>query len=186
MAERLIVGISGASGAPLAVTFLKALRKSGIESHLIITEGGALTIGQESEESLDEVRALATRVYDPHDIGAAPASGSWKSMGMVVVPCSMKTVAGIWSGYSENLLLRAADVMLKERRKLLLVPRECPMSPIHLRNLADLSQMGADIVSPVLSYYMNPQSVHDMEYHIVGKIFDLFGLELPDYRRWEG
>ncbi len=186
MAERLIVGISGASGAPLAAALLKALRQAGVEIHLVITRGGEATIRQECRESIEEVKALADRVYDISDIAAAPASGSWKCLGMVVIPCSMKTAAGIWSGYSDNLLLRAADVTLKEGRRLVLVPRECPMSQIHLRNLGDLSRMGADILPPVLTYYGAPQSISDMERHLVGKIFDRFGLELPGFRRWEG
>lgn len=107
-------------------------------------------------------------------------------MGMVVIPCSMKTAAGIWIGYSDNLLLRAADVTLKERRRLVLVPRECPMSPIHLRNLADLSAMGAEILPPMLTYYGAPQSISDMEQQLVGRILDRFGLDLPGCPRWEG
>lgn len=184
--RRLVVGISGASGAPIGVELLKALRKTDVETHLIITRGGEMTIPQEIGLTVEQVRAMADVVYDNSNIGAAPASGSWKSLGMVVVPCSMKTVAGIWSGYSDNLLLRAADVMLKERRKLVLCARETPLSSIHLRNLLELSRAGAVILPPVLSYYQGPQSVEDMTCHIVGKLLDQFGIVYPHFCRWEG
>lgn len=184
--NRLIVGISGASGAPLAVELLRALRTAGVETHLIITRGGEMTIRQETGLCVEEVRALADVNYDNGCIGAGPASGSFQSMGMAVVPCSMKTVAGIHSGYSDNLLLRAADVTLKERRRLVLVARECPLSTIHLRNLYELSQMGTVVLPPVLSYYNGPQSLEDAAAHIVGKIMDQFGLPYAPFRRWEG
>lgn len=184
MKKRLIVGISGASGAPLAVALLKTLKQTDVESHVIITKGGLLTLRQEC--ALEGVRGLADVVYGVDDIGAALASGSFPVMGMVVVPCSMKTVAGIHSGYSDNLLLRAADVTLKEGRKLVLVAREAPFSTIHLRNLYELSSMGATILSPVLTYYHSPQTIQDMEHHLVGKILNLFGMESSEYYRWEG
>lgn len=181
---RLIVGVSGASGAPLAVELLSALRESGLESHLIVTGGGWRTIAEETGLTAQQFCALADTVYDVNDVGAPPASGSWKSMGMVVVPCSMKTLAGIHSGYSDNLLLRAADVTLKERRKLVLVPRECPMSAIHLRNQYELAMMGAAILPPVLSYYSHPSTLEDMARQIVGRILDQFGVECAGFRRW--
>ena len=184
--NRLLVGVSGASGAPLAVALLKALREVGVESHLILSSGAEPIVLEETGLSSEAFRALADVVYDARDLGAAPASGTWKCLGMAVVPCSMKTAAGIHSGYSDNLLLRAADVTLKERRPLALVPRECPMGAIHLRNLYELSQMGADILPPVLSYYNGLATVEEMERHLVGKILDRFGLELPGFRRWEG
>lgn len=182
--ERLIVGISGASGAPLAVELLRALRQTALETHLIITPGGWRTISEETGMTAEQVCALADAVHDVDDVGAPPASGSWQTLGMVVVPCSMKTLAGIHSGYSENLLLRAADVTLKERRRLVLVPRECPLSPIHLRNQYELSLMGAVILPPVLSYYNHPESIGDMARHLVGKILDQFGVSYDGYRRW--
>lgn len=185
MAEkRLIVGVSGASGAPLAVALLKALKETDIQTHVIVTHGGELTLRQEC--GLDSLSELADVVYDNHDIGAKPASGSFQTMGMIVVPCSMKTAAGIHCGYSDNLLLRAADVTLKERRKLVLLAREAPFSTIHLRNLYELSQMGAVILPPMLTYYHNPETIEDMTHHIVCKALDQFGIEVPDYRRWEG
>lgn len=184
--KRLVVGVSGASGAPLAVALLRALRNTPLESHLIITHGAELTLAQECGMTAGELGALADAVYDNRNIGDGPASGTFASEGMVVVPCSMKTVAGIHSGYSDTLLLRAADVTLKERRRLVLVPRECPLSTLHLRNLYELSQMGAVILPPVLSYYHHPDSLDDMNAHIVGKILAQFGVEPEDAYHWEG
>ena len=185
MAEkRLIVGVSGASGAPLAVALLKALKQTDIETHVMITHGGELTLQQEC--GLDSLADLANVLYDNHDIGAGPALGSFRTMGMVVIPCSMKTVAGIHSGYSDNLLLRAADVTLKERRKLVLVARETPFSTVHLRNLYELSQMGAVILPPMLSFYHRPKDLDEAAHHIVCKVLDQFGIEPPYFRRWEG
>ena len=135
---------------------------------------------------MGEICALADVVYDNKDIGAAIASGTYRTAGMVVVPCSMKTVAGIHSGYTDNLLLRAADVTLKERRKLILVARECPFNTIHLRKLYELSQMGVEILPPMLTYYNHPQMVADCTRHIVGKILDRFDVEGEDFRRWNG
>lgn len=186
MGKRLIVGISGASGAPIAVELLRALRNTEVESHLIISRGGECTIRQETSLSPDQVRALADAAYSPEDLGAGPASGTWESLGMAIVPCSMKTAAGIWSGYSDTLLLRAADVTLKEHRRLVLAARESPLSTIHLRNLYELSAMGAVILPPVVSYYHHPQSPEDITRHLVGKILDQFQIQSPDFRRWEG
>lgn len=182
--NRILVGISGASGAPLAIRFLQALQQTRLESHLIVTPSGWRTIEEETGLQREQVCLLANAVYSIEDIGALPASGSWEALGMVVIPCSMKTLAGIHSGYSENLLLRAADVTLKERRKLVLVPRECPMSPIHLRNQYELSLMGAVLLPPVLGYYYHPESIEDMEHHLVGKILDQFGVSYSGFRRW--
>lgn len=185
--KRLIIGISGATGIPIAIELLQQLRKiPDIETHLIYTRGAKLTLQAESSLTEEELCALADVVYDNENIGAAPASGSWESAGMVVVPCSMKTVAGIHSGYSDNLLLRAADVTLKERRKLVLVARECPFSTIHLRNMYELSQMGAMILPPMMAYYNQPQSVEDCTGHIVGKILQQFDIAAEGFRRWEG
>ncbi len=182
--DRMIVGVSGASGAPIAIELLRALKQSRLESHLVVTPGGWRTIAEETGMTERQVCALADVVYDVNDVGAPPASGSWRARGMVVVPCSMKTLAGIHSGYSDNLLLRAADVTLKERRKLVLMPRECPMSPIHLRNQYELSLMGAVIMPPVLSYYSHPKSPEDMARHLVGKVLDQLGVEYDGFRRW--
>lgn len=143
-----------------------------------------MTIPLEAESSLDDIRNLADVVYDNGSIGAGPASGTFRTMGMVVVPCSMKTLAGIVSGYSDSLLLRAADVTLKERRKLVLVTRECPLGTLHLRNMYEASQLGAVILPPVLSYYNHPESLEDCTRHIAGKVLDQFGLEPEGMKRW--
>ncbi len=185
--RRIVVGISGGSGIPLAVELLRQLRSiEDVETHLVCTRGGEITVAQESDLSMDEICSLADVVYDNKDIGAHIASGTFKTDGMVVVPCSMKTVAGICSGYTDNLLLRAADVTLKERRKLVLVARECPLNTIHLRNMYELSQMDVEILPPMLTYYNHPKTLEDCTRHIVGKILDRFGIEGEDFRRWNG
>lgn len=185
--KRIIIGISGASGAPLAVALLEALaQQKDIETHLVISQGAQLTIAQETSMTAAEVEALADVVYDNGDLGAAISSGSYPTDGMIIVPCSMKTLAGINAGYCEDLLQRAADVTMKEQRKLVLVPRECPFSPIHLRNMYELSKYGVCILPPVLSYYNHPETAADMTAHIVGKILDRFGIDYPGYHRWTG
>lgn len=185
MKKRLIVGISGASGIPIAVEVLRQLKNiPDIETHLVYSRGAEITLPLETELSLADIRSLADVVYDNSNIGAGPASGTFRTIGMVVVPCSMKTLAGIVSGYSDNLLLRAADVTLKERRKLVLVTRECPLGTIHLRNMYEASQLGAVIIPPVLSYYNHPESLEDCTRHIVGKILDQFALEPKGMKRW--
>lgn len=187
MKKKLIVGMSGASGAPLTAELLRQMQHCpGIETELIMTESAKLTLLQETKLTVEELCALADHVYQNERIGEAPASGSCRTMGMVIVPCSMKTLAGVVSGYSENLLLRAADVTLKERRKLVMVTRECPLGTIHLRNMYEASKLGAVILPPMMSYYQEPQSVEDCTRHIVGKILDQFGLECEGFRRWSG
>ena len=187
MKKRLIVGITGASGAPLAIALLKELRRhEEWESHLIITRGGAETILLETGMEPEEVGRLADHVYDNGSIGAAVASGTFLTEGMVIVPCSMKTAAGINSGYSDNLLLRAADVVLKETRPLVLVARETPLSQIHLRNLYGLSQAGATILPAMLTYYNRPVSMEDMTGHLVSKILSRWGIEASCARHWQG
>lgn len=184
--KRLIVGISGASGAILGINILEILRENPEwETHLIISAGAELTIKEETEYTLDEVISLADRAYDIKNIGAGIASGTYKTEGMVIVPCSMKTAAGVACGYSDNLLLRAADVTLKERRRLVIVPRESPLSPIHLRNLLTLSEAGAMIIPPMLTFYNKPRCIEDMNRHISGKILDKFGIEISGFKGWE-
>lgn len=187
MAKRLIIGMSGASGAPLTVELLRQLRgrHPEIETHLIVTKGAEMTLAQETDVSLEELKALASVCHANDDIGAAPASGSFKTMGMLVAPCSMKTVAGIVSGYSDNLLLRAADVCLKERRKLVLVARESPFSTVHLRNLYEASQLGAVILPPMLTYYNHPASLGECTRYTVNRILAQFDLDEGSYQ-WEG
>jgi polyprenyl P-hydroxybenzoate/phenylacrylic acid decarboxylase-like protein len=183
--KRLVVGISGASGAVLGIELLQAMAAMpGWETHLVVTGGARRTIAHETGYSPGQVSALATRCHPVEDIGAAIASGTFRTAGMVVIPCSMKTVAGIATGYSDNLLLRAADVTLKERRKLVLVARESPLSPVHLRNLQIVSDFGGIILPPVLTFYNHPSGIGDLTRHIVGKVLDVFGLELPTFQRW--
>ncbi|MDY3918225.1 MAG: UbiX family flavin prenyltransferase [Candidatus Limivivens sp.] len=186
MKKRLVVGMSGASGAPIAVELLRQLHKiEEVETHLIVTRGAQLTLEQETGLTLGEVRELADVCYENDSIGAGPASGSFRTEGMIIVPCSMKTVAGIVSGYSENLLLRAADVTLKERRKLVLVARESPFSTIHLRNLYELSRMGAVIMPPMLTYYQKPKSLEECTRFLVQRLLRQFELG-EDVYEWEG
>lgn len=183
--KRLIIGISGASGVPITIALLKAIRNlDDWTSCLVISKGGEKTIEMETDYTVQEVIDLADEVHDIKNIGASIASGTYKTEGMVIVPCSMKTLAGIANGYSDNLLLRAADVVLKERRKLVLVARETPFNTIHLRNMLSLSQMGAIIMPPMQTYYNMPQTVQDMIDHITGKILDVFDIDYQNFRRW--
>lgn len=185
--DRIIVGISGASGAPLAVELLQQLAKNDtVETHLVFSKAARETLAQETETTLEELCAMADVVYDNSNIGAELASGSFKTKGMIILPCSMKTLAGVACGYSDNLLLRAADVILKERRKLVMCVRECPFSSIHLENMHKLSLMGVVILPAVLSYYNHPKSVEDCTKHIVGKILDQFEIEGEGFKRWNG
>lgn len=187
MDRRIIVGISGASGAPLAAALLGELKKiDEVETHLVYSEGAKRTVVQETDFTLEELDSLADCVYDNRDIGAAIASGSFRTQACVIIPCSMKTLAGIACGYSDNLILRAADVTLKERRRLILVARECPLSTIHLKNMLELSRMGAIILPPMLSYYNRPETIEDATGQIVGKVMDSLGLDYEGYRRWNG
>lgn len=178
--------MSGASGAPIAVELLRRLQKQeAVESHLIITRGAELTLRQEMDLTLDAVKELADVYYENDNIGAGPASGSFRMEGMIIVPCSMKTAAGIVSGYSDSLLLRAADVMLKERRKLVLVARESPFSTIHLRNLYELSRLGAIIMPPMMTYYNHPNTIEDCTIFTAQRILQQFHLNEECYE-WKG
>lgn len=187
MKQRLVVGLSGASGARLCVALLQAMAEQpDWETHLVPSSAGLRVLREETGLGPDDLRPLAHTVYDLDNIGAAIASGTFATAGMVIVPCSMKTLAGVAHGYAENLLLRAADVTLKERRKLILVARESPLSLIHLRNMTQLAEMGVVIMPPMLTCYNNPVSIDDMVRHIVGKILHEFSMELPGFRRWTG
>ena len=188
MRKRLIIGMSGASGAPLTIELLKQLQqyKEIIETHLIVTKGAEMTLEQETDWSVSQVEALADEVLEQDNIGAGPASGSYRTEGMVIVPCSMKTAAGIVSGYTDNLLLRAADVTIKEKRPLVLAARETPMSEIHLRNLYELSRLSnVWIVPPMMTFYQKPESIDDMVTHLAAKLLSPFGVEVKEYRRWK-
>ena len=186
MNNRVVVGISGASGAPLAVDVVRSLHAAGMQVHLVVSRGGELTLRHECGLMVESLAPCCAAVYDNADIGAAIASGSFRTRGMIVVLASMKTVAGVACGYSDSLLLRAADVTLKEHRRLVMVPRECPMSEIHLRNLLEIARAGAVVLPPVISCYSRPQSVEQMLHHLTGKILDLLEIETADFCRWEG
>lgn len=184
---RLIVGISGASGFLLGYRLLQALRAMPeVETHLVMTEGALRTLGEETDLSQTEVEALAEVVHDNRNLAAGIASGSFKTDGMVVVPCSMKTVAGIASGFAENLLLRAADVCLKEGRPLILVPREMPLSRIHLRNLLECVESGCTVLPPMLTFYNGAQELEGQIDHVLGKILLRLGLQYEKFHSWQG
>lgn len=185
--KRLVVGISGASGASLAVGLLKQMAlMDDWEVHLVVSRGGSLILEHELGMNESGLLDLAEEIHPVSNIGAAIASGTFKTEGMIVAPCSMKTVSGVCHGYSENLLLRAADVTLKERRKLVLVARETPLNMIHLRNMTSLAEMGVVIMPPVMTFYNNPETIEDMTTHIVGKMLGEFGIEARGFRRWDG
>ena len=183
MPERIIVGISGSSGSILGVRLLEVL-KGKLETHLIITETAKKLIEHETKYKVKDVEKLASKVYDNKDFFASIASGSFQTKGMVVIPCSMKTLGGIASGYSDDLLLRSADVCLKERRKLVLVTRETPLSLIHIENMHKVSLAGGIILPPVLTMYSKPEKIGEMVDHIIGKVLDSLGMENKVYRRW--
>ncbi len=183
---RLIVGITGASGVIMGYELLRVLNSMDrVETHLVMTGSAERTLSSETDLSPDEVKALADAVYNVEDMGAAISSGSFRTDGMIVLPCSMKTVAGIVSGYSENLLLRAADVCLKEGRKVVLVPREMPLSHIHLKNFLAADEAGCRILPPVLTFYNGADTVEKQVQHIIGKILMQFGLEYEAFVPWK-
>ncbi len=186
--KHLAVGITGASGAVYGVRLLEALAEAGVQTHLMMTKAAALTVKQEVGLSVSEVQAKAAHSYAIGDVGACTASGSFKMMGMVVAPCSMKTLAEIALGYSANLLSRTADVMLKERRRLILLPRETPLTSVHLRHMVTLSDMGAVIAPPVPAFYSKPEKIDDLVNHTVARVLDMFDLEVPmlKVKRWQG
>ena len=183
---RLIVGITGASGAVFGVRTLEALRALSVETHLVLTRWARTTIVHETGLALNEVEAMASTVHHTDNQAACISSGSYRTDGMIIAPCSMKTLAGIRGGYSETLVGRAADVILKERRKLVLLARESPLSEIHLENMLALTRMGAVIFPPVPAFYNHPKSIGDLVDHIVGRLLDQFGLEMPGLTRWSG
>ena len=183
---RLIVGITGATGSIYGVRVLERLREAGVESHLIVTRWGARTLLHETPYSKEQVESLATQSYNAADMGAAISSGSFKTDGMIVAPCSAKTLGAIANGYGDNLVHRAADVTLKERRRLVLALREAPLSDIHLENMLKLSRMGAVVMPPVPAFYTMPQTVDDIVDHTVARLLDLFGVEVKGAARWTG
>ncbi|RKX74362.1 MAG: aromatic acid decarboxylase [Spirochaetes bacterium] len=183
---RIIVGISGASGAIYAIKVLEELKKQKVETHLVVSDWGEITIKTETSYFLEDVKSLADYYYNCKDLGAPISSGSFPSDGMVIVPCSMKSLAGIAHGYADNLLLRAADVTIKEQRKLVLVVRETPLNPIHLENMLILSRIGVIIMPPVPSFYVRAQSIDDVVEQTVGKILQQFSICIPRFQQWGG
>lgn len=184
--DRLIVGISGASGIVYGVRLLEALRPLPIETHLVMTKTADMTLALETDRSAAEVRALADVVHPIGDLGAAPSSGSFRSLGMIVAPCSVRSMSEIATGVTSNLLTRAADVTLKERRRLVLMVRETPLHTGHLRTMLALSEMGAVIAPPVPAFYARPDSLEAMVDQTVGRALDLFQIETELVQRWDG
>jgi len=185
--KKLIVGITGASGAIYGIRLLEAVRQvEGVQTHLIVSDAAALTIREETDWSLDAVRKLADATYAPHDIGACLASGSFRADGMIVAPCSIKTMSMIANSIASNLLIRAADVTLKERRKLILLVRETPLHLGHLRLMTGLAEIGAIIAPPVPAFYNKPETLQDIINHTTGRLLDHFGIEHALYQSWTG
>jgi len=183
-AERLVIGLSGASGVAYGIRALEACRELGIESHLVMTKPAEMTIGYETELSPKQVAAKADFSYAVTDIAAPIASGSFKTKGMIVAPCSVRTMSEIATGVTTSLLTRAADVMLKERRPLVLMVRETPLHLGHLRTMTALAEMGAIILPPVPAFYAEPRTLSDLVDQMVGRALDLFGYDWPDVKRW--
>ncbi len=179
----VLVAITGASGVDLAVILLRQLKKSGLETELIITKIAEKIITIETDHKLNEIIELSEKYYNVDDLTAGPASGSYKNNIMVIIPCSMKTLAAIANGYADNLITRAADVIIKERRKLILVVRESPFSAIHLENMLKLSRLGVVIAPPIPSYYIKPKSIKELNEYFVGRILDHIGVD-SNIKRW--
>ncbi len=183
---RMIVGISGATGVVYAIRLLEVLRDLNIETHLVVSRSGEMTAAYESEVSVKDIRRLASVVHPIGDVGASISSGSFRTMGMVVAPCSMRTVAEIASGASTNLLTRAADVCLKERRRLVLLARETPLHAGHLKAMLAVTEAGGIVFPPVPAFYAKPKDLADLVDHTVGRVLDLFDLEAGLVDRWTG
>ena len=179
------MGISGASGVIYGVRLLEALKTLPVETHLVMTRTAEVTLAHETDLKVAAVRKLADVAYKIDDLAAAISSGSFKTLGMIVAPCSMRSLGEIAHGLSSNLLTRAADVILKERRRLVLVARETPLTSIHLRNMLTLSELGAIVAPPVPAFYNRPKSLDDIVDHTVGRLLDLFGLETGKVKRWK-
>jgi 4-hydroxy-3-polyprenylbenzoate decarboxylase len=180
----MVVGITGATGIVYGVRLLKALRQLEIESHLVVSKAGEMTRAYETEMSSEELRSLADVVYSPSDIAAPISSGSFRTMGMIVAPCSVRSMSDIAHGVTSGLISRAADVCLKERRRLVLMLRETPLHAGHLKSMLAITEMGGIIAPPVPAFYARPQSLDDMVTHTIGRVLDLFDLDLKAFPRW--
>jgi polyprenyl P-hydroxybenzoate/phenylacrylic acid decarboxylase-like protein len=186
-AKRLIVGITGATGAVYGIELLKMLKAaSGWESHLVLSEAGALTAWQELKLRRKDIERLADVAYHPKDIGAAIASGSYLTEGMAIAPCSMKTLSAVAHAHADDLVSRAADVVLKERRRLVVLPREAPLNLAHLRNMVAVTEMGAIVFPPAPAFYARLKSIDDMVAHTAARVLDLFGIHSAKIARWQG
>jgi len=181
---RLIVAITGASGVVYGKRLLEVLREKDVETHLIISKAAEKVIKHELKMAKEHMEKLADHFYDSDDWSAPIVSGSFKTDGMIIIPCSMKTLAGIAHGYSDNLVSRAADVTLKEKRKLILVPRETPLNVVHLRNMTALAELGVMIVPAMPAYYNKPEDIDDLVNFVVGRVLDLLGIEHTLYKSW--
>lgn len=184
--HRIIIGISGASGAIYGIRLLEALKETEIETHLVISKAANITISQETDYKISQIKELADYYHNIDDIGAKISSGSFKTLGMVVAPCSIKTMSEISTGITTNLLSRAADVILKERRKLILAVRETPFHLGHIKTMANLTEMGATIVPPLPAFYPKPKTVDEIVNHSVGRLLDMFDIENNLVIRWDG
>ena len=184
--KRLIIGISGASGAIYGIRLLELLKDTEIETHLIISRAAVMTIASETDRKIADVEALADVVHSNQDVGAACSSGSFQNLGIIVAPCSIKTMAEIATGVTANLISRAADVALKERRRVVLMLRETPLHLGHIRSMAAVTEAGAIVYPPVPAFYTRPQSLEDMVDHSLGRVLDLFDINLGLVRRWSG
>jgi 4-hydroxy-3-polyprenylbenzoate decarboxylase len=184
--KRLIVGISGATGVTYGIRLLEVLRDTNVETHLVVSRPGLMTLNYETEMTRDELYALADHVYAPNDVGAAISSGSMLTLGMVVAPCAVKSAAEIAGGATQTLLTRAADVTLKERRRLVLMVRESPLHTGHLRTLTQASEIGAIVMPPMPAFYPIPKTIEEMIDHTIGRVLDLFAIEHSLSKRWTG
>ncbi|KAI1387613.1 Phenylacrylic acid decarboxylase [Hypoxylon trugodes] len=184
--KRIVVAITGATGAEIGIRLLQSLRRLNVETHVIISKWAGETIKWETDYTIAAVKALADHAYSPHDLAAPISSGSYHVDGMIVAPCSVRTLAAINAGVCDDLVTRAADVCLKERRRLVLAVRETPFSEIHLRNMLDVTKAGAIIAPPVVGFYTKPSSVEDIVDQMTGRLLDLFGLDAKNFVRWDG
>lgn len=184
---KIIIGITGASGAVMGVELLRALRNQPqCETHLVISEGAKKSLDLEGGPEVLDVISLADHYYDINNLGAVIASGSFRTDGMIIIPCSMKTLAAVVHGYADNLLTRAADVCIKENRRVVLIPREMPLSSIHLKNMLEAADLGCSIIPPILTFYNEPETIHDQINHLIGKILMQFGLNHDTFSPWKG
>ena len=183
---RLVIGISGATGSIYGIRMLEALQRCAVETHLVLTDSAKRTIDMETDYTVTQVEAMATRVYDSRDIGASIASGSFKTDGMIIAPCAIKSLSALANSYNDNLLIRAADVALKEKRKLVVIVRETPLHIGHLRLMATVAEMGGILLPPMPAYYHLPQTLDDIINQTVGKALDQFDIEHDLFRRWTG